>query len=51
MEEQNNIYAYKIAIALLTEGITTKGVDILDIPSILREMAEDYEKEIEFQTK
>ena len=46
MEEHNDIMGYKIAIVLLTEGITAKGVDILDIPIILKELASDYEKEI-----
>ena len=43
----NNIkkVQYKIGIVLLTEGITAQGIDILDIPIILREIASDYEEE------
>jgi hypothetical protein len=51
MEEQNNIMTYKIAITLLTEGLVAKGVDIFDIPIILKGLAKDYENEIELQTK
>ena len=50
MEEENNYYndimMYKTAIVLLTEGLITKGVDIFDIPIILKELAKDYQKEI-----
>ena len=49
----NNIkkVQYKIGIVLLTEGITAQGIDILDIPIILREIASEYENEIKLQTK
>jgi hypothetical protein len=46
MKEYNDIMGYKIAIVLLTEGLVAKGIDILDIPIILKEIASDYEQEI-----
>jgi hypothetical protein len=47
MEKYNDIMTYKIAITLLTEGLLSKNedIDILDIPNILKEVAEDYEEE------
>ena len=50
MKEYNDIMGYKIAIVLLTEGLVAKGIDILDIPIILKEIALDYEEEIKKQT-
>jgi hypothetical protein len=48
MEKYNDIFAYKIAISLLTEGLLSKNknIDILDIPNILKEIALDYEEEV-----
>ena len=47
MSKNNDIFAYKIAVSLLTEGLLSKNknIDILDIPSILKEIASDYEEE------
>jgi hypothetical protein len=45
-QKNNDIMGYKIAIVLLTEGLVAKGIDILDIPIILKDLASDYKKEI-----
>jgi hypothetical protein len=51
MKELNDILAYKIAITLLTEGLLSKNkdIEIQDIPTILSEIAEDYEYTIDYQ--